>query len=216
MNPISQLFNIAARIQREGRVDYTESHRIAARENPELATLAAAYGKTRQQVQMCNERTSGLATGGRLDPERRNKFQSAVADRMKENGGDYTAAFNYVQKYHPEFCNAGEGAQTNDSPSWPKSGVSSDRVASKDGAVPVAGPQFKALFRLPQDCTPEEFAAAWKGNGNTAQPLHFGKIFAALADHLKGSEGDDAGMRKARIRFPMLWDAVKALSETTV
>ena len=163
----------------------------------------SAVGRTRQSVQFFNSRELEKTT-----PEKSSAGQQLAKfanEKMKSSGLPYGKAWNAVCVEHPDLAAAMAG----------NNGV---QFANDAGAVPVAAPQIKAIFRLPPTCSQEEFAAAWHGNGDTLTPLNPGKCFAGLVDYLqtKRSLDYDAAINAAKTAYPALWELVELISKAAI
>jgi hypothetical protein len=92
--------------------------------------------------------------------------------------------------------------------------ITAEFANAKDGPAPVGGPQLKAMFRLPGNCSQKEFEAAWQGNGNTIAPINPGKIFSGLVEYIQKQKSLDyeAAIVAAKTAYPNLWDLVERIA----
>ena len=192
-------------IQAQTKDSYENAWRMADKSHPEVATLMRAYGKTGQAISFFNERVLKQA-GAPSRAAHRETTQQQIQDEMKNSGCPYATAFNRV---YPR-TDAGKASQTGGS------FVNDDLASSKTVGCPVAGPQLKALFRMPIDATQQEFNAAWTGNGEAVAPINPGKIFQGLVTYTQDAKGVDyeTSIRLVKGRFPDLWALVVAIGKS--
>jgi len=134
-------------------------------------------------------------------PGRRSARSKAIDQIMHRDGVSFEVAYARCQKEHPQFFNEATV------PEMPATGK---------GGMPIFGHQMKAIFSLPRDATESECRAAWKGNGETATPMHPGKVFAALVELAQREKGlsYDAAISAVKARCLQLWAQVQALSQS--
>ena len=210
------------RIVIDSRCSHADAWRAAAKTYPDAAILMRATGQTRQMVQFFNSR---LGTNPEQLAASRREFLNEVDTQMKRTGVSHNVAFFSVSNRKPQGLKSVRityPGQKSSRPEFANAGTSF--VGEKmDGAnqgangVPVASPQLKALFRMPQSITDDTWAAAWAGNGNVASPVNFGRIFDAVCELVQKKTGSDyeTALRDTKIVLPDLWAAVDQLSQLT-
>jgi hypothetical protein len=203
MNPSQHWTQLVNQTMLQRRCGHSEAWRITAEAHPTAAALMSAFGRTRSSVSFFNSKIAS-----ELTPEKAKlgkEFMVFVNERM-QNGLPYNQAYNAVLRDHPEF-RAESGVST-----------SAQFANSKEGPAPVAGPQLKVIFRLPANCSQEEFEAAWHGNGDTVAPINPGKIFAGLVEYVQKLKSLDyeAAITAAKTAYPNLWDLVARIADEKI
>ncbi|MEI7534127.1 MAG: hypothetical protein WCK57_07120 [Verrucomicrobiae bacterium] len=209
------------------RCTHAQAWRITADAHPAAATLMSAIGHTRQSVQFFNSRVMGKAP---QDKREAGKQLAKFANEKTKSGLPYGQAWNAACAEHPKLAMAMEASvevQFANAGSDPVEGIRQQAAglsrgglsfSNAGGAVPVAAPQLKAIFRLPPTCSQEEFAAAWHSNGDTLAPINPGKCFAGLVDYhqTKKSLDYDAAINAAKTAYPALWELVELISKEAI
>jgi hypothetical protein len=187
-------------------MDESERGRLVGLAHHDIAILFRAVSASPQTVSFFN---SKLVNAGGPTPsgpgqtllERRESFQEEVRELMEKDFKSYDRAFDIVSKRRKAAV------------------VPPTFVNDAATGVPIAAPQFKAMFRLPMDSTQQEFAAAWTGNGGALAPIDPGKIFDALVQFKQKEQPSldyEAAVRVAKVRYPELWSLVEAIAAQKV
>ena len=230
------------RILITSRCSHADAWRAAAKFHPDAAILMRSTGQTRQMIQFFN---SKLPAGPSVGDESRREFANAVDAHMRKTGVSYLMAFRHVSSTRPQFFNSMSSVeitmpgqkktgQVNNAPTAAHmtfdyasgklrmpgftnadQSAMDQKLANTEKGVPIASPQFKALFRLPPTTTDAEWAAAWAGNHNVPSPVNFGRVFDSLCELAQNQTSADyeTALRNTKARFPDLWSAVDQLSQ---
>jgi hypothetical protein len=233
MNPSEHWTQLVNQTLLHRRCGLAEAWRLTAAVHPEAATLMSAFGRTRQSVQFFNSRIANEITPDKKQAG--SQLAKFANEKMKSSGLPYGQAWNKACAEHPELAATISGNVVvqfaNDTAKPDATDRARDHIrkmAAADfggakflnmaGGVPVAGHQVKAIFRLPQTCSQDEFAAAFHGNGDTLAPVNPGKIFAALVEYVQKKKSLDynAAITAAKAAYPGLWDMVEAISNEKI
>jgi hypothetical protein len=167
---------------------------------PDCVTLLRAYGATRRSVvQFCNSKYGDTAAN--LDADKRRQMQKKIQEEMKSSHCDYSTAFNRI---YPQF--------TNDN------NATAATIANIADGVPIPSPKLLALFELPTDTTPSEWAAAWDANNAKTFPINFARVFDAICEVAQKEKGlsYEAALDATKTRFFNLWATVQKMAKTPV
>ena len=227
-NPSQHWVSLVNQTMLRQRCTHVQAWRIAAEAHPAAATLMSAFGHTRLSVQFFNSRTVEKGTPEKASAGK--QLAKFANEKVKSNGLPYGQAWNAACAEHPElatamagnarvqFANAGGDPLQSIHRAAANLGRGGSAFSNAAGALPVASPQIKAIFRLPQTCSQEEFAAAWHGNGDTLAPVNPGKCFSGLVDYhqAKKSLDYDAAINAAKAAYPDLWELVELISKQAI
>jgi hypothetical protein len=205
--PGQYFFRIVTERMLAKKIPHAEATRQIAAEQPDLATLVSAFGRSRRTIiEFNNSLDRGeTAAEGKKTP----RFVEIVTHGKAAHRGATEFANSAEPKPAPSFVQVvmpgdiGRRAQFDN---------------STNDACPMVNPRHCALFFLPPNTTQETYAAAFAGNGNTISPVNPAKIFAALVEFTQEQKKADhaAALAQVKTKFPNLWNAVETVSKLPV
>ncbi len=173
-----------------------------AKQRPQLylAARAVEFSRRGSNAQFANESSE-------------TQFANEAAQIQKARGLNYAKSINAAARENPELARS----LLFDAFERKKYQVAA-RIGAQfvnDDLTPqfsVVPPKFAAMFQI-TGATPEEFDAAYRGNGNRMAPIDFLGIRTSLIGYFSKKEKCDAGkaLELVRAKFPNLEAAYKNL-----